>query len=337
MLNQSFISLATTVVFGVSWAANLCVAEEMLGPIRIAISRAIPLLQAGAQGSSEQRKCFTCHSQAVPVLALAQARAKGFAIDEQIFDQQVEHTLAHLKRGQKEYVAGRGQGGGVMTAGYALWTLDTDEHGPSEVTAAVANFLLNHQQNSNRWRQASKRPPTSGSDFTTTYVALRGLLTFGTESQQPAIAKRAQRVSEWVLKQDPVETEDRVFRLLIMALIQADQATIQNAISTLIDSQQTDGGWGQIENAPSDTYATATAMFALQHAGKLTQEHACIQNGIEYLLQHQLDDGSWHVVSRADPFQTYFESGFPHGNDQFISIAASGWATLALSLSLPTD
>ncbi|MDG2222804.1 MAG: terpene cyclase/mutase family protein [Rubripirellula sp.] len=337
MLNQSFISLATTVVLGIPLAANLCFADEPTGPVRAAISKAIPLLQAGAQGSAEQRKCFTCHSQAVPVLALAKARGKGFAIDEPIFDQQMQHTFAHLKRGQKEYAAGRGQGGGVMTAGYALWTLDAGQQEASEVTAAVAHFLLNHQQASNRWRQASKRPPTSGSDFTTTYVALRGLLAFGTEQQQPEIAKRMRRASEWILKQAPVETEDRVFRLLTMRLIQADQASVQNAISALTDSQRDDGGWGQLENAPSDAYATATAMFALQYAGKLTWEDASIQKGIKYLLRHQLDDGSWHVVTRAEPIQTYFETGFPHGNDQFISIAASGWATASLSLSLPSQ
>ena len=41
------------------------------------------------------------------------------------------------------------------------------------------------------------------------------------------------------------------------------------------------------------------------------------------------------VKSRSKPFQTYFESGYPHGKDQFISIAAASWSTTALLLSLP--
>jgi hypothetical protein len=41
------------------------------------------------------------------------------------------------------------------------------------------------------------------------------------------------------------------------------------------------------------------------------------------------------VRSRSRPFQVYFESGFPYGKDQFISLAASGWATTALALALP--
>ena len=43
----------------------------------------------------------------------------------------------------------------------------------------------------------------------------------------------------------------------------------------------------------------------------------------------------WLSKSRSHPFQTYFESGFPHGPDQFISIAGSGWATAALVLACP--
>src|SRR5262249_13807004 len=46
---------------------------------------------------------------------------------------------------------------------------------------------------------------------------------------------------------------------------------------------------------------------------------------------------TWYVRSRSKPFQTYFESGFPHGKDQFISLAASSWATTALALALPEN
>jgi hypothetical protein len=59
------------------------------------------------------------------------------------------------------------------------------------------------------------------------------------------------------------------------------------------------------------------------------------RRGVSYLLKTQLPDGSWYVKSRSKPFQPYYESGFPHGKDQFISIAASSWATAALALALP--
>jgi hypothetical protein len=54
------------------------------------------------------------------------------------------------------------------------------------------------------------------------------------------------------------------------------------------------------------------------------------RKGVQFLLTTQLADGSWFVRTRAHPVQVYFESGFPHGHDQFISAAATNWATLAL-------
>ena len=59
-----------------------------------------------------------------------------------------------------------------------------------------------------------------------------------------------------------------------------------------------------------------------------------MRRGIRYLLNTQLDDCTWHVATRAKPFQKYFESGFPHGKDQFISAYATGWSTKALLLAL---
>ena len=59
------------------------------------------------------------------------------------------------------------------------------------------------------------------------------------------------------------------------------------------------------------------------------------RRGLEFLIKSQRDDGTWHIKSRSRPFQTYFESGFPHGPGQFISSAGSGWATAALVLACP--
>jgi hypothetical protein len=40
------------------------------------------------------------------------------------------------------------------------------------------------------------------------------------------------------------------------------------------------------------------------------------------------------VKSRSKPFQPYYESGFPYEKDQFISAAASGWATTAIAFAV---
>jgi hypothetical protein len=57
--------------------------------------------------------------------------------------------------------------------------------------------------------------------------------------------------------------------------------------------------------------------------------------GLGFLLRTQAADGTWLVKSRSNPFQPYYETGFPYKKDQFISAAASGWAATALLDSLP--
>ena len=72
----------------------------------------------------------------------------------------------------------------------------------------------------------------------------------------------------------------------------------------------------------------------LHQAGRMPTSDAAYQRGVKYLLSSQFPDGSWHVKSRAVKFQPYFESGFPHGHDQWISAAGTAWAASALALTV---
>ena len=143
--------------------------------VRTAIKRALPLLEVGSAGAADQRTCFTCHSQAVPLLALAEARRRGFRVDADNFQRQVDHTAEHLRRGAARYRQGKGQGGQVVTAGYALWALAAANFKGDATTTAVTHYLLEYQKDRPHWRLVSRRPPSSGSDFTATALALRGL------------------------------------------------------------------------------------------------------------------------------------------------------------------
>ena len=83
----------------------------------------------------------------------------------------------------------------------------------------------------------------------------------------------------------------------------------------------------------SDAYATGEALFALGSAGRMAASDPVFRNGVDYLLGTQASDGSWHVKSRSIWLQPYLESGFPYGQDQFISTAGTAWATLALTVT----
>jgi len=86
---------------------------------------------------------------------------------------------------------------------------------------------------------------------------------------------------------------------------------------------------------PADAYATGLALWALHASGQVPPTDPAREKGVAFLLRTQLPDGSWHVKSRSFPFQPYFESGFPHGHDQWISASGTGFAAMALLQALP--
>ena len=306
--------------------------------LRSAIGKSLPLLTAGARGSMEKReRCFTCHNQGMPIMALVTAQSRGIAIDADELRKQVQFTADFLAKNRENYLAGKGQGGQSDTAGYALWALDNGGWKPDATTAAVTEFLLQWQRDLGHWKPQSRRPPTEQSLFTSSYVALRGLRTFGTPEQRERTDRRTEQVLAWLVKTPAEDHEDRVFRLRALHAAGAPEAEIRGAAKTLLGSQRADGGWAQLDDMTSDAYATAAALVALHQAGGLATTDAAYRKGLRLLLTTQLGDGSWHVKTRSNPVQTYFESGYPHAADQFISIAAAGWATTALALALPLE
>lgn len=301
--------------------------------IRAAAMRGLSLLEKGASGYIEHRKCFSCHHQAMAILAMQTAQARGIKIDGKELSRQLQFSADFLTKNRDNYEKGKGQGGQVDTAGYALYALSTAGWKADPTTRAVAEYLLQRDADRDHWRPVSQRPPTEASLFTSTYLALNGLARFGVPEQEKRIAERFARARAWLRKTPAKDTEDRVFRLRALQTVQADAKDLQAARDELLKTQRKDGGWSQIDKLESDAYATGSALTALHQAGGLPTSDAAYQRGIAFLLNAQKDDGSWMIRSRSKPFQLYFESGFPHGKDQFISMAGSGWATIALVLA----
>jgi N-acyl-D-amino-acid deacylase len=310
---------------------SCAVADE--ASIRAAIGKSLPLLERSSVIAIEERSnCFTCHHTGLPVMTFITARERGLKIDAGNLQTQLQFTSDFLAKGRANYLQGKGQGGHAFTAGSALWTLKLGGSKPDTNIEAVIEYLLGHQKELGHWKPPSIRPPSEESPFSATFFALESIQHFSTTSQRGRAIARIDQARNWLLKTPPQNTEDRVFRLWALHSLSADT---KSAAQDLLRTQHEEGGWAQLENMTSDAYATGTALVALHRTGSVASGDPAFLRGVQWLLKAQLPDGSWHVVSRAKPFQKYFESGYPHGKDQFISITAACWATTALALALP--
>lgn len=303
--------------------------------VKAAVSKSLELLSHSAEEFTVHRDCFSCHHQALPVLALVMARKKGIRIKESVLAHQVEHTRKFFEANQKKFLDKAGTGGGVDTAGYGLLTLKEAGHPPDATTDAVIVYLLHRIKDASHFPCSSERPPSEISSFSTTFVGLSALSHFGRGESAGESEKARKRVEMWVGQTRKRDTEDLVFRLRSLELLPPNEKAKAEAVRDLLFLQRQDGGWPQNDWRESDAYATATALYTLRRVGALKEGDFAYQHGIKWLLKNQESDGSWKVESWSKPFQVYFETGFPHGKDQFISCTATAWAAMALMQTLP--
>ena len=201
----------------------------------------------------------------------------------------------------------------------------------------MAHFIAARQSADGRFRSPDPgRLPLEGSDVTATALAIRALQLYAPPALEAETARIVSRARDWLLSAQPIGTEEKVSQLrgLGWADVDQDQGVRRRLSAALVAEQRVDGGWAQLPDLASDAYATGQVLAALHDAGGLAATSPAYRKGMTFLLKSQHADGSWLVVSRARGTQPYFESGFPHGTNQFISAAGTAWATTALLLSL---
>jgi squalene cyclase len=243
----------------------------------------------------EKRDCFSCHNQAVPLVALNIARSRGLAIDVDALEGAIELTLADLESALESYRKGQGQPGGTTRAAYALLALENGNHEPDETTETVAGFLLKADSGHDHWTTSARRVPMEASHFTTTALTLRGLRTYAPKKRADIVNDRAGMARAWLTKSTPIDTEDRVFRLWGLKYAGASPAELRAAVEDLLATQRGDGGWAQTSKLTSDAYATGSALVALHQAGGISTSDPAYRRAVAYLLSTQKADGTWFV------------------------------------------
>jgi N-acyl-D-amino-acid deacylase len=331
-LRAQFAGLLCSMILAV---CSVAVAEEPATPcsqekVRQAVAAGLKIVNAAAKNYPSNQTCFSCHHQTLPMLAVVAARDRKLSVDEELLPVQGEFTRASFHEDLDDLKQGRGIGGRAMTVAYGLWALRLAELTPDETSEAMAVYLLKTQHDDGHWSKQTVRPPLEDSNVTCTVLAAYGLQKFAAENQRAEATDAINKAKRWLAEVKLESQEDRAARLLGIGWLGGEEASLAAAREQVLSAQRDDGGWGQLDEMPSDAYATGQTLFVLQATG-LETSAAAYQRGMSFLLRSQCDDGSWRVVTRSKPVQPYFDNGDPHGKDQFISIPATCWAVAALA------
>jgi hypothetical protein len=302
--------------------------------LRAAVARSLPLLQAVDVSFVKQTGCVSCHHNSLVALAVSTARSHGVPVDESIAKSQSAAIGQYLEGWRERTLQNRFIAGASDTISYLLFDLSADHYKADAATDAQAIWLKRRQSADGHWALNTVRPPIESSEIEVTVVSMRALQAFAPAPRRKEFDEAVARARRWLIDTEAETTEEHAFRLLGLAWAKAPADTVADAARRLRALQRADGGWSQERSLSSDAYATGQALVALQESGAKPTEPA-LRRALEFLLRTQIEDGSWLVESRSVPIQAYFESGFPFGANQWISAAATAWATTALATALP--
>jgi ankyrin repeat protein len=303
---------------------------------RAAVEKILPLLEMSGEPVFRSRGCVSCHNNSLPQLAVALAGKKGFAINRQQANKELEFAVATDRPYFESMRVGSTIGGGSDTLGYTLMGMAAAGYPADALTDSHIHYLSINQLSDGSWRTTSYRPPEEYGPFATTAVALRAIRLYPIPGRREEFKQRFERAKKWLLSAKAVSEEERAMQLNGLADAGATAAERSPFVQSLKAAQNHDGSWSLLPGYPGEAYATGEALYALHVSGELSTNDPVYEKGVRWLLGNQLDDASWFMPTRAVPVQPHtFESGFPHGWHQFASDGASSWATMALLFTLP--
>lgn len=306
-------------------------ADRQVPELKEALGKSIGLLQRVNANFMNTGGCFSCHGQNLTAMAVNAARASGVRVDEAVAAGQVKSIRLRLASLEQPLLQRGDPPGSPDGLELALFHMAADGVVADRTTDAIIHNIAAEQRKEGNWHSdTTARPPLADGDFTRTAMAIRCLRLYGFAGRKAEFDRDVERAATWLGSATPRSIEDADMQLLGLKWAGTDASRWQARLSKLQAQQRPDGGWAQTPELMSDAYATGQVLYTLHELG-VPASDAAFRRGAEYLLRTQLDDGSWHVLSRAPKFQPYFQSGFPHDHDQWISSAATAWAAMGLA------
>ncbi|HEV2689259.1 MAG TPA: ankyrin repeat domain-containing protein [Bryobacteraceae bacterium] len=297
---------------------------------REAITKALAVSQRAAANFVATGGCVSCHADHLNGMAVAGARPLGIQADYKLEAHQSNTTATLRGMMEQQLFQVQDPPTGVDGLEFSILQIMSAKLEPALSTDSLVHHIAAMQRKEGDWPNygPAVRPPLEDGGFSHTAKGIRVLSIYPIPGRQAEFEERVDRAAKWLEAAEPRTTEDRTMQILGIAW--AGRKAPADRVRQLLSKQRADGGWGQTDNLASDAYATGETLWALHESG-MPASDPVYARGIDFLLRTQENNGTWHVVTRALAFQPYFQSGFPHDHDQWISQAGTAMATIALT------
>lgn len=303
-----------------------------------AVEKGLAIIQSGMKGFAARARCTSCHHTGLGLMAVGMAAQHGFAVNRELIGAEMKKIAGEgqalspaIQKARRDphfakTIPGVDIGDASIFLGYLNAGVIASKAPANPGLSEMALFLAKQQAADGHWGFGVARGPMQSSPWTTTALALRMLRAYG---PQEKLASCYPRAKQWLLHTPVRNAEDRASRLLALTSLGVSAGEREQPLQELLAAQRADGGWTHAPSLRSDAYTTGMALYALKASGHKGNDMA-FQRGVQFLLRTQDEDGSWYVNKRAISANTYFDAGFPHGESQYISFAATCWAIMAL-------
>ena len=304
--------------------------EHWKGSPREAAQRGLDWLQQAANDwASPTQPCFGCHVHAQALMGQSVALENNYRVSLPAM-----RALSDLMRGRltpEGTIAPQHE-----TEATAFGAMGFAEAAEANATTSdpalfkTVDYLLTVQQKDGAIPQGNEEPPILQGQFMLTGNALVAFEWAASHSKDPKYRQGANRAVGWIAANDPVTTQDMVFK--IVSLNRYGNAEQKRAawpiVEALASQQQEDGGWKEVTSLDgSNAFATGQVLYAFKRAG-VSISSPMFQRGVEYLLKNQVIDpveanGMWKAVHT----QSQRKSDF----------APTMWAVIGLAGSYGTE
>lgn len=306
--------------------------------LRSALEKSIPLMQRSAYmfAGRSAFHCAGCHHHCLTALLEEKALEKGLPLIDSLRQISTATIAITMSIGANP---NRPDDMAPTRFGipYGLVSLAAEKYPADEYTDMAVDFILNSQLPNGSWQADHFRIPAETGEMHLAALSIRSVQRYASPSKKDKADSCIAKARRWLENTKTSELEqEKTFQLLGLKWAGASPGVIKQLGKELIALQQADGGWSQLPTMTSDAYATGETLYTLKESGALSTDDPAYQRGMRYLLAGQQSEGGWIVVTRAVPVQPFFNAGFPpHDENQFISAAATNWASLALAEALP--